>query len=152
MLKSKSREWILLADRAHVKIYTRHYVNGAMQELLILEHPAARKLQHEQGTDRPGRTHDAGSHHHQAYEDRANFPEQESVAFLKEVGREINLAAENDELDKLILIALPKTLATIKSAFSKRTIKKVAGEYTKNLVNSPEKALRDHLAKLEELP
>lgn len=148
----KNREWILFADRAHAKIYTRHYVNGAMQEHLILEHPEARKFQHEQGTDRPGRGQAAGTGQHHAYEDHADFPEQESQAFLKEVGREINEAAENDQLDKLVLIALPKTMAMVKSTFSKSTLKKVTGEYSKNLINIPESDLQERLTKLEELP
>jgi len=152
MLNRKNREWILFADRAHVKIYTRHYVNGAMQEHFVLEHPEARKLQHDQGTDRPGRGHVSGSHSRHAYEDHADFPEQESAAFLKEVSREINHAAENDELDKLILVALPKTMAVIKSEFSNKTIKKVTAEYTKNLTNMPETKLKERLASMEELP
>lgn len=152
MHTKKNREWILFADRAHAKIYTRHYVNGAMQEHLQLEHPAARQSQHEQGTDRPGRGHVSGSDQRHAYADHADFPEQESQAFLKDVSREINYAAENDQLDKLILIALPKTMAVVKSEFSKQTMKKVSAEYAKNLINTPEGQLQKKLTKLEELP
>ncbi len=152
MRTRKNREWILFADRAHVKIYTRHYVNGAMQEHLALEHPEAREFQHDQGTDRPGRGQVAGSGSRHAYEDHADFPEQESRAFLKEVSREINHAAENEELDKLILVALPKTMAMIKSEFSTKTMKKVTAEYAKNLINMPETKLRERLSKMEELP
>lgn len=152
MITRKNREWILFADGAHVKIYTRHYVNGAMKEHIYIEHPQARKFQHDQGTDRPGRGHSSGSHSRHAYEDHADFPEQESALFLRDVSREINSAAEKDELDKLILIALPKTLAMLKSEFSKKTNDKVSAEYAKNLMHMPEVKLRERLAKLEELP
>ena len=148
MLTKKNREWILLADRAHAKIYTRNYVDGAMQQLHVLEHPAARALQNQQGADRPGRGHGSGSHHRYAYEDHANFPEQESAAFLQGVAEEINDAAGQDEMDKVILVALPKTLAVIKSGLNEQAKSKVSAEYAKNLIGAPELDLKDHLEKL----
>lgn len=150
MLKKKRREWIVIADRAHAQIYTRHYINGAMQQHIALEHPAARQHQHDQGTDRPGRGKRPSGRQHHAYSDHADFPAAESAAFLKEVSREIELAARNDELDSLILVALPKTLALIKSEFSALTNAKVTGEYAKNLVNLPESELPERLVKLRE--
>lgn len=150
MLTHKDREWIVLADRAHAEIYTRNYVDGVMQRHLVLEHPAARQFQHDQGTDRPGRGKVPGTNKHQAYEDHADFPEQESAAFLKSVSREVDQAAQDGEMDKLILVALPKTMKLIKSEFSDQTKEKVAGEYAKNLVNVAMDTLPDRLDKLKE--
>jgi len=151
MRSQKQREWIVLADRAHAKIYTRHYVDGAMRQILVLEHPEARRFQHEEGTDRPGHSHGSASHHRFAYEDHADFPEQESEIFLNAVAGEINEAAAQNEIDKLILVALPKTMAVIKSGLNEHTLSKVAGEYAKNLVGIPEHTLGDRIDKLQEL-
>lgn len=150
MHTKKKREWILLADRAHAKIYTRNYVDGAMQQLLMLEHPAARDFQHSQGTDRPGRGHGSGSHRMHAYEDHADFPEQESAAFLHGVAEQVNEAVAQDKMDEVILVALPKTLAVLKSGLNEQAKSKVGAEYAKNLVGSPEGALKDHLTKLDD--
>lgn len=150
MLKKKKREWIVLADRAHAEIYTRHYVNGALRQHLRLEHPAARLHQKDQGTDRPGRGNRPVGKQHHSYSDHADFPAAESAAFLKEISREIDQAARNGELDSIILIALPKTLAMIKSEFSTQTNAKVAGEYAKNLVRVPEHELPQRIEKLRE--
>lgn len=149
MLTAKNREWIVLADRAHAEIYTRNYVDGVMQQHLVLEHPAARQFQRDQGTDKPGRGHVPGTAKHQTYADHANFPEQESAAFLKEVSREVDHAAQQGEMDRLILVALPKTMALIKSEFSPQTQEKVSGEYAKNLVNVPKDTLADRLDDLK---
>jgi len=149
MLTKKKREWILLADRAHATIYTRNYIDGAMQQFLILEHPAAREFQHQQGADRPGRGHGSASHHRYAYEDHADFPEQESVVFLRGVAAEINDAASQDEMDNVILVALPKTLAVIKSGLNEQAKSKVSAEYAKNLIGAPGYELKDHLSKLD---
>jgi len=148
MLKPKKREWILLADQAHVEIFTRNYVDSVMQQYIVLEHPAAREHQSQKGTDRPGRGHGSGSQRH-AYEDHADFPEQESIKFLQGVAQELNDAASHDEMDQLILVALPKTLAKIKAGLTEQTKGKVVGEYTKNLIGEPVKKLKDHLIKLE---
>ncbi|MCJ9428839.1 host attachment protein [Kordiimonas marina] len=151
MRTEMKREWIVLADRAHAKIYTRHYVDGAMQQILMLEHPEARNFQHEEGTDRPGHSHGSASHHRFAYEDHADFPEQESEIFLHAVADEINEAAQQEEMDKVILVALPKTMAVIKSGLNTHTLSKVSGEYAKNLIGVPEHTLGDRIDKLQEL-
>lgn len=150
MQKKKNREWIIVADRAHAEIYTRHYIDGALQQHLALSHPAAQQHQRDQGTDRPGRGHRPVGAQHHSYSDHADFPAAESAAFLKGVSREIELAARNEEMDSLILVALPKTLALIKSEFSAPTKAKVSGEYAKNLLQVAAHELPARLQKLRE--
>ncbi|WP_308910496.1 host attachment protein [Pseudokordiimonas caeni] len=148
MHSKPKREWIVLADAAHAKIYTRHYVDGALQQLWVMEHPEARAHQSEMGTDRPGHGHGSASHHRYAYEDHANFPEQESEHFLRSIASEVNRAAKHDEMDNIILIALPKTMATIKSEFNRHTLAKISGEYAKNLIGLPKEALDERIKAL----
>lgn len=150
MTHHPKQEWILLADQAHAEIYTRGYSDGAMLRHMSLEHPAAHMRQHEMGSDRPGHGHGSASHHAYAYEDHANFPEQESMAFLAAVADELNLAVEHKEIDKLILVALPKTMVALKAGLSKRALSRISGEYAKNLVGVPEETLPARLDKLKE--
>ncbi|MFC4346848.1 host attachment protein [Kordiimonas lipolytica] len=145
-----NHEWVLLADRAHAEIYTRGHLNGAMLRYLELEHPAARKQQGDLAADRPGHGHGSASHHAYAYEDHANFPEQESEAFLDAVAQELNDAVAHKEIDSLILIALPKTMAMLKAGLNKATLAKISGEYAKNLIGVPEQTLPARLKKLQE--
>lgn len=152
MVLSKKREWILLADQAHARIYTRNYVDSAMQQLLVLEHPAARQHQRQQGTDRPGRGQSTGSHGRHAYEDHARFPEQESAAFLRGVAQQINTAIRQEEMDQIILVALPRTMELIKSELTEQARDKVAAEYAKNLIGMPEDKMINKLIKLDRLP
>lgn len=151
MHTKKTRDWILLADRAHAKIYTRNYVDGAMQQYMALEHPAARKFQHDQGTDKPGRGHQSSSGGKHAYEDHADFPEQESQAFLLGIAEEINDAAAQNEMDRLILVALPKTMATLKSALGPEALQRLGGEYAKNLIHLSDADFQEQLADYESL-
>ena len=146
----KNREWILLADKAHVKIFTRNYVDGAMQQHIVLTHPEALKRQRDQGTGRPGRGQGSANSMRYAYEDHADFSEQESEQFLSEVAAELNSAVENDEMDKIILVALPKTMAVLKSELSEAAMAKVTAEYAKNLIGVDENTLSDRLTALKE--
>lgn len=149
MYSKAKREWIVLADAAHAKIFTRNYVNGAVRQAWDLEHPAARALQHELGSDRPGHGHGSASHHRYAYSDHSDFPEQESRSFLRAVAGEVNRAASQNKMDRIVLIALPKTMATLKSGFDRNTLAKVSGEYAHNLLGLPETTLVDRLKALE---
>lgn len=149
MPSKKNREWILLADRAHAKIFTHDYVNGRLEEIFVIADPAALERQREMGTDRPGRGHGSSSSAGHAYEDHADFPEQESASFLRGIAGELNQAVKSDKMDKLILVALPKTLAVIKSELNEMTKSKVTAEYPKNLIGVDESTLSERLAKLK---
>jgi protein required for attachment to host cells len=148
-MASKNKEWIVLADRAHAKIFTHDYVNGQLKEILVVADTQAQERQHDMGTDRPGRGHGSSSRH--SYEDHADFPEQESAMFLTGIAEELNDAAKSDMMDKLILVALPKTLAVIKSKLNQQAKSKLTAEYAKNLISVDETTLIDRLAKLKEL-
>jgi|TARA_R110002012_G_scaffold163729_1_gene326122 protein required for attachment to host cells len=148
MSSKPKREWIVLADAAHAKIFTRNYVDGAVKQTWDMEHPAARALQHELGADRPGHGHGSASHHRYAYSDHADLPEQESRSFLRSVAGEVNRAVRQKEMDDIVLIALPKTMATLKSGFNNYTLAKVSGEYPRNLLGLPETALVERLKDL----
>lgn len=149
MPNGKNREWILLADRAHAKIFAHDRANGRMDEVFVSADPIALERQHEMGTDRPGRGRGLSPSGGHAYEDHADFPEQESAAFLRGIADEINQAARNDKMDKLILIALPKTLAVIKSALDESAKTRVTAEYQKNLVGVDPSTLGDRLEKMK---
>lgn len=145
----KNREWILLADRAHAKFFIHDRADGRMEEIFVLADPAALERQHEMGTDRPGRGHGSSSSAGHAYEDHADFPEQESASFLRSIAGEINRAVQADKMDKLILVALPKTLAVINSALDDGAKALVTAEYAKNLIGVDPSTLGERLAKMK---
>ena len=145
----KNREWILLADKAHARIFTRVGVDGPLTTHLELEHPAARQKQGEQGAERPGRGQKSTQSARYSYEDHADFPEQESAIFLKDVAGRLNDAVSHDKLDKIILVALPKTMAHLKSEMTDAARAKVTEEWPKNLTGVAAASLADRLNALK---
>ncbi|MCF8468579.1 MAG: host attachment protein [Sneathiella sp.] len=146
----KNREWILLADKAHAKIFTRNFADDVLQPHIVLTHPAAQQRQSEQGTGRPGRGQGSANTMRYAYEDHADFAEQESVEFLNKVAAKLNSAVKNDEMDKIILVALPKTLAVLNSELSEAAKARITAEYAKNLIGVAEHTLADRLVALKD--
>lgn len=143
---SKNREWILLADKAHARIYAREGINGRLTQVLDKEHPAARGKQSEEAAAPPGRGQKSTNAARYAYEDHADFPEQESAVFLRGVAAEVNKAVTRDVLDKLILVALPKTMARLKSDMTEEARAKIGEEWPKNLIGVAESSLADRLS------
>lgn len=141
----KNREWILLADKAHARIYVRNGINDRLRPVLDKEHMPARRKQSEEGADRPGRGQKSTHSARYAYEDHADFPEQESAEFLREIAEEVNKAVTRDKLDKLILVALPKTMARLKSDLTSEAQAKIEEEWPKNLIGVAESSLADRL-------
>lgn len=146
----KNREWILLADKAHARIYARDGINGPLTQVLDKAHPAAQGKQHEEGAARPGRGQKSTVDARYAYEDHADFPEQESAEFLRDIAAEVNSAVTHDVLDKLILVALPKTMARLKSDMSEAARAKITAEWPKNLIGVAENSLADRLSAFKE--
>lgn len=150
MTTTHSRDWIVLADSAHVKIFMRDYVNGAMKQVIAYEHPEARLRQRDLASDRPGSAGVGSAHHNYDDSDRPDFPERESQVFLQAVSEQINQAAADNAMDNLILVALPKTAATLKASFRSEASRKLKAEYAKNLISEPEQKLVHHLDQLKE--
>ena len=146
----KNREWILLADKAHARIYARNGVNGRLTQVLEKEHPAARRKQSEEGAAPPGRGFKSAQPGRYAYEDHADFAEQESAEFLQGIAERLNKAVAHDKLDKLILVALPKSMAHIKSAMTDAAKEKIGEEWPKNLIGVAENSLADRLSAFKE--
>lgn len=146
----KNREWILLADKAHARIYARDGINGRLTQVLDKAHPAAQGKQGEEGAARPGRGQKSTQAARYAYEDHADFPEQESAVFLRSITDKVNDAVTRDILDRLILVALPKTMARLKSGMSEEALAKIAAEWPKNLIGVAEISLADRLTAFKE--
>lgn len=102
------------------------------------------------GSDRPGRVQESMNSQRHSYEDHASFPTQESQVFLRTVSEEIDRGGAAGEMDRLILIALPKTRQILKSFLGNGTLEKLAAEYSKNLTGVAVHTLNGRIARLQE--
>ena len=98
----------------------------------------------EQGTDRPGRMHDAGPNHksgagytdwHQLEEDR----------FAGEIADALYKAAHKGDYKNLVIVAPPKTLGVLRKEYHKEVSDRIVAEVHKDLTGHPVDKIEDVL-------
>jgi protein required for attachment to host cells len=113
--------------------------------------PAARLHDRDLKSDRPGRVYDraptaAGrrgsmAHHSTGGQQRPRV--QQAQRFARRIARELERAQQQDRFDRLVLMAGPRFLGTLRAALHKSL--RDAVEVPKDLVHQGEDAVREHL-------
>jgi protein required for attachment to host cells len=108
---------------------------GAGHPELVTEHimeqsdPATR----EQGTDRPGRY--ASATGPRSAMEQTDWHQQSEDRFASEVAEVLYKKAHDHAFERLIIVAPPRTLGTMRSAFRKEVADKVTAEIPKDLTS-----------------
>lgn len=100
------------------------------RSLSVEEHPDPPS--HEQGTDRPGRTHSSVGNGRSAVE-QTDWHELEKERFATSIADRINKAAQAGAFTQIVIIAPPKTLGDLRREFTKETEAKIVAEIHKDL-------------------
>jgi len=99
-----------------------------------------------QGSDRPGRTHDSTSARRSAV-GQTDWHDQAESAFARRTADALEQLCRTEAVEQLILIAAPRTLASLREALSPHVRSRTVVEIDKDLTNHPvreiEKALAD---------
>lgn len=98
---------------------------------------------HEKGTDRPGRT---AMGVHRSGMGEADFHEQEEERFSSLVAERLGAICDQNEIDKLFVVAPPKALAELRKAMPEALRSRVVAEYSKDLVNLPVPEIEKHFS------
>ncbi|WP_234053532.1 MULTISPECIES: host attachment protein [unclassified Xanthobacter] len=88
------------------------------------------------GTERPGRVHESAGVSRSAVEE-ADLHTEAEIAFLKRVAERLDALASAGELRRLLLVAPPKALGTLRDALGPQARGLVDGEVAKDLVKLP---------------
>ena len=94
----------------------------------------------EQGTDRPGRVHDSGGTHKSAVAG-TDWHRLEKVSFAKTVAEALHRSAQAGAFDKLVVVAPPLILHTLRTAFHQDVKSRIIAEIDKDLTNHPVDAI-----------
>ena len=137
--------WILVADGARARVYENAGPGKGLAPVagasFAVDHPPSRDI----GTERPGRVHESlgdGSRH--AIAPRVDWHQHEKHLFAKAMARELGAASER--YDRLVLVLPPKSLGELRAALDKTAAGKVVATLDKDLTNTPQAALADHIA------
>jgi len=91
---------------------------------------------HEQGTDRPGRSFQSMSNRRSAVE-QTDWHEIAEERFAATIASKLGSAANRNRFEKLILVAPPSTLATLRKKLDPKTAERIVAEIDKDLTKHP---------------
>jgi protein required for attachment to host cells len=141
---------VLVADESEARFYN---IAGPGEPLELrgqVSNPKAHQHDRDLKSDRPGRVFDhapgtgrrgAVAHHATGGERRPRA--EEARRFARRIARELAQAQQQDRCDRLVLIAGPRFLGTLRAALRKSV--RDAVEVPRDLVHQGEEAVRQHL-------
>jgi len=126
--------WILVAD-GEKALFLRNegdaqYPNFEVIREMKEDNPPTR----EQGTDQPGRHYDSGMPNKSGFEE-TDWHRIGKERFAEDVAERLYKLAHRGEFDKLILVAPPLVLGTLRKAIHKEVAQRVVDEVPKTLTN-----------------
>lgn len=90
----------------------------------------------EQGSDQPGRAFSSASTHRSAM-DETDFHQLEQDRFAAQMAEMLKKRALNNEFDRLIVVAPPRTLGEMRKHYHKQVEQRLIGEIGKDLTGHP---------------
>ena len=137
---------ILVADGAHARFYLNDGPGRGISELKKYAKDIDLKASRDIDADRPGRSFDSGGQGRHAMESPTDSQRHAKDEFARSLAEQLNSAMTAGEYDRLILIAAPATLGTLRQHLSKQASDNIHGEIAKDLTQASE---TDILIKLE---
>jgi protein required for attachment to host cells len=142
---------VVVADESEARFYD---IAGAKAPLRLcgrVANPAAHLHDRDLKSDRPGRVYNRAAtaggrrgsvaHHATGGERRPRV--QQAQRFARRIAQELEQARQHDRFDRLVLMAGPRFLGTLRTALRKSL--RDAIEVPKDLVHQGEGAVREHL-------
>ena len=137
--------WILVADNSQARLFTVETATSGLLELETFNHPEGRMHEQQLDSDLPGKnTSTAGGGGHR-YQDKIGPKEQESINFAKKVSRYLDSAHNANEFERLMIVAAPSFLGTLRGQFSDSLHKAVVFSLDKDLKDHSLEDIRAHL-------
>jgi len=142
----KDGTWVLVADSEKALILANRGV-GEKADLRVLRKIGQNNPpNHEQGSDRPGRTYSSFGPGNSSYE-AADWHELGKERFAADLADLLCRHALASSFDDLVLIASPEVLGNLRRALHKEVIARVVAEIPKSLTKLPLDDLEKRLPK-----
>jgi protein required for attachment to host cells len=137
-------EWVVVCDGAKAlllqNIGDAKFPNLKTLEVLEQKHLAT----HEIGTDAPGRSHSSLGHGRSSVE-QTDWHDQAERDFLVHLAKHLDAAIAAGKVKSLIMVAPPRALGMIRSAYPHALKAAVRSEVDKDLVKQPVHLIEKHL-------
>lgn len=134
-----SKYWVVAADSAEARLFTRDKKYGPLVEVDDWLHPESRLKGEELETDRPGATFASQGHGMDDNAPGTDAKRQEAESFAGEVADRLDKARARGDFEHLQIVADPKFLGLLRERLDDNTRDLVDKEVDKNMAqHSPE--------------
>jgi protein required for attachment to host cells len=125
--------WIIVANNACARIFSRGQRQTRLREVADLVHPAGRMTQLEQhDKDRPGRSFDSRGAGRHALEPQTGHKLKEATLFARQMAD--YLEQHEREFEELIIVCAPRLLGLLRKQMSKPLAARIRREIRKSIV------------------
>ncbi len=137
-------EWVVVCDGAKALVLENigdaKFPNLRARD--VHEHKAL--ATHELGASAPGRSHSSVGHGRSAVA-QTDWHDQAEQTFLTELAQRLDVAVTSHQVRSLIVVAPPRALGMIRSAYSRAVRAAVRAELDKDFVKMPVYEIEKHL-------
>jgi protein required for attachment to host cells len=144
--------WLVIADGERARILARRADAGGWETISSVQSAHAHRTTAELGTDKPGRAQESVGAARHAVAPRSDLHARDKEEFAHTVAGILNEAAPSGEFDRLVLVALPHTLAALRDGLSREAAEKVGAELQKDLTKLPDHEIAADLTMLGDQP
>ncbi|MGA9335609.1 MAG: host attachment protein [Rudaea sp.] len=139
--------WILVADQARARLFELCENGASLNELQDFVNPQGRAPEHDQGTDRPARVHESNGATRHAIEPHTSLREKSADRFARELRTVLERGRVEHRYEKLVLIAVPKFLGTLRATFGKPLQRCISDDIARDMTSLRPDEILDHLKK-----
>jgi protein required for attachment to host cells len=125
--------WIVAADGARAMIMRNDGSPAKPKFTLLRRYEQENPPTREQGTDRPGRTNDPGTH--KSAVEQADWHQLAEDRFVHDLVGELTTAFNRHEFEALVIVAPPAALGQMRKALPAQIREHVISEINKDLTN-----------------
>ena len=142
----RNGDWIVVCD-GRKALFTVNAGDAEYLNLKVIEErespsPATR----EQGSDRPGRTHQSVGAGRSSL-GQTDWHDQDEREFVRSIAERINKAVQAGEVKGLVIVAPPRALGVLKPLLSTAANAVLSGSLDKDYVHMPVFEIEKHLKK-----
>lgn len=139
--------WVLVADSCQAKIY-RVVSFPKIEEISFLQHPDSRLHNQDLISSKPGRAFQSVGTTRHAYEPETTPKKIEAMKFATDIANVLTQAANQNEFERLYVIAAPAFLGLLRQHISPGVQKKIYAEIPKEMTAFDVKAIEHQLSEI----
>jgi protein required for attachment to host cells len=129
------KTWILVADEARARVFEAERGDAVLVEVADFIHDAGRHHPQERFADRLPRAHDSMGSARHAIEPHTDAEMIEAQRFARRLGDVLEVARNEQRYARLIVLAAPRFLGTLRETLGAQVAKLVVAEVDKDLTH-----------------